>query len=732
MSVQHRYGAPCSAERRTGPGQREPAEGKEAAWANMAASAPEVVYDRIRDRERALGPGRCPWMTEEELEEEGGVGEGVEDDEDDEDGPEGYHCQICGYHTDQLQPFNVHLHSAHPAVVLQELYGLLGLTGGPIPGLGSFGGLVPGLGPFGSVVPDQTSCGGPVPNRGLPRGLILSQGMSGGHVASLGLPGDYVPSQGLPGCPVPSQGLPGGPVPSQDLPGDSVPSQGLPGGPVPSQGLSGGPVPSQDLSRGPVPSQGLSGGPVPSQGLYGGSIPNQGPSGGSIPNQGPSGGSIPNQGPSGGSIPNQGPSGGSVPSPGLSEGTSPSQRPSGGPVSGRGLSALSLLSQARGGGPVPSPVHGEGRLDGRAKPDIVHIDLTGEDEAGGEEGAACGGPGRVPSPACSPSPTPSAELEPGAEGPLAEAFSRFPYPSPEELARCGLSAGLSAERVRVWFAVQRLRHGISWTPEEVREARHRLSSTLRLPVPPTLADGHLVLAPACDGGGEGGGGGGGVLALHLLHPKEASASPGERRCRKAQAQAQAQALRAGIARQWCEEEVRRPQARTAPARSEIERWFSDSRHQPRGPPGEAGPSPHTEPRPGQASPAPSGRPRKTKEQLSVLKAFFLRSRWPSGADYSLLVERTGLARADVIQWFGDTRYALKNGQLKWVHRGLGAGVGGGGAPQAAQREDPAGEGLCGASSAEWLRQKRRRKRRRRRRTLLSGRGDEGEGGGDSN
>ncbi|XP_060677444.1 spidroin-2-like [Hemiscyllium ocellatum] len=695
MSVQHRYGAPCSAERRTGPGQREPAEGKEAAWANMAASAPEVVYDRIRDRERALGPGRCPWMTEEELEEEGGVGEGVEDDEDDEEGPEGYHCQICGYHTDQLQPFNIHLHSAHPAVVLQELYGLLGLTGGPIPGLGPFGGLVPGLGPSGSVVPGQTSCGGPVPNRGLPRGLILSQGMSGGHIASLGLPGDYVPSQGLPG----------GPVPSQGLSRDSVPSQGLSGGSVPSQGMSGGPVPSQGMSGGPVPSQGPSAGPVPSQGLYGGSIPNQGPSGGSIPNQGPSGGS--------------------VPSPGLSEGTSPSQRPSGGPVSGRGLPAFSLLSQARGGAPFPSPVHGEGQLDGRAKPDIVHIDLTIEEEAAGGESAAGGDQGGGPSPACSPSPTPtpSAELEPGDEGPLAEAFSRFPYPSPEELARCGLSAGLPAERVRVWFAVQRLRHGISWTPEEVREARHRLSSTLRLPVPPTLADAHLVLAPAYDGGG--GGGGDGMLALHLLHPKEARASPSEQRCRKAQAQG------AGVARQWCEEEARRPQAQTAPARSEIEHRFSDSRHQLKGPLGEAGPSPHTEPRPGQASPAPSGRPRKTKEQLSVLKAFFLRSRWPSGADYSLLVERTGLARADVIQWFGDTRYALKNGQLKWVHRGLGAGGGGGGAPQATQREDPAGEGLCGASSAEWLRQKRRR-RRRRRRTLLSGRGDEGEAGGDSN
>ncbi|KAG2462714.1 HOMEZ protein, partial [Polypterus senegalus] len=70
---------------------------------------------------------------------------------------------------------------------------------------------------------------------------------------------------------------------------------------------------------------------------------------------------------------------------------------------------------------------------------------------------------------------------------------------------------------------------------------------------------------------------------------------------------------------------------------------------------------------------PSGRPRKTKEQLNILKSFFLQCQWPKSADYTRLVQQTGLPRPDVIQWFGDTRYAVKNGQLRWV-RGSGVGT----------------------------------------------------------
>ncbi|GCB74969.1 hypothetical protein scyTo_0019698 [Scyliorhinus torazame] len=633
MSAKRKYGAACPTEWRMM--EREPAEGEEAAWAR-AVGAPEVVYDRIQDRERALGGSRR-WMTEDE-EDDGGGGE----DDDDEEGPEGYHCQICGFHTDQLQPFNIHLHSAHPTVVLQELYGLLGLTGCPIPGLGP--------------------SGGPFPNLDLPGGPILGLGPSGGPVPALGPPG-Y---------------------------------------PTPSHGLSG--------------------------------------------------------------------------------------------VSIAGLG------------------HKEGRDGGKS--DIVHIDLTGEDENGEQEEGPV--PAQEPIPASSlkqpgspaeqaASQEPGSGLELDAEGPLAKAFSRFPYPSPDELARCGMSAGLSAERVRIWFAVQRLRHGISWTPEEVREARDKLwqrPGTLKLPIPPPLAlltDHPLGLVPASgptesrtSSGGEaqdsvsGQPEGWGGLKKARTSPDGADSPEvqgcpprvptlaGERRWRKTKGQLAT--LKSSFARDRYpdEAEMRRLQARTGLGKSEIKRWFSDSRYQLRGLPASylqlrrgGGPSwlcsgrllAQTEDGPargegcheaggdtlhrlGEVSPVPTaqrevggvdlsqrkpevggggveeeegktpsppggsvvtetaahcaigssmaaetayraqasapspGRPRKTKEQLAVLKAFFLRSQWPGGDDYTRLVEQTALARADIIQWFGDTRYALKNGQLKWVHRGstaLGAG-----------------------------------------------------------
>ncbi|CAM4551965.1 unnamed protein product [Lepidochelys kempii] len=57
--------------------------------------------------------------------------------------------------------------------------------------------------------------------------------------------------------------------------------------------------------------------------------------------------------------------------------------------------------------------------------------------------------------------------------------------------------------------------------------------------------------------------------------------------------------------------------------------------------------------------------RKSKEQLAVLKSFFLRCQWARREDYQWLERITGLPRAEIIQWFGDTRYALKHGHLRW-------------------------------------------------------------------
>ncbi|KAG9478676.1 hypothetical protein GDO78_012366 [Eleutherodactylus coqui] len=60
--------------------------------------------------------------------------------------------------------------------------------------------------------------------------------------------------------------------------------------------------------------------------------------------------------------------------------------------------------------------------------------------------------------------------------------------------------------------------------------------------------------------------------------------------------------------------------------------------------------------------------KKTPEQLRVLKNFFVANQWPSAEDYDKLAIETGLARSDVVGWFGDTRYGAKNHHLKWYYQ----------------------------------------------------------------
>ncbi|XP_051961337.1 zinc fingers and homeoboxes protein 3 [Xyrauchen texanus] len=60
------------------------------------------------------------------------------------------------------------------------------------------------------------------------------------------------------------------------------------------------------------------------------------------------------------------------------------------------------------------------------------------------------------------------------------------------------------------------------------------------------------------------------------------------------------------------------------------------------------------------------RGKKTPEQLHLLKQVFARTHWPSSPQYNELIAKTGLLRPEVVRWFGDCRYVLKNGQLKWL------------------------------------------------------------------
>ncbi|XP_044027440.1 zinc fingers and homeoboxes protein 1-like [Siniperca chuatsi] len=129
-----------------------------------------------------------------------------------------------------------------------------------------------------------------------------------------------------------------------------------------------------------------------------------------------------------------------------------------------------------------------------------------------------------------------------------------------------------------------------------------------------------------------------------------------------------------------DEELSRLRAETKLTRREVDAWFTERRKMPSGAQskdddvegdGEKGkpaavPSSSAQER--QTTP-PVGRKtmKKTPEQLHILKKAFVRTQWPTPEEYDQMAEDSGLPRTYIVNWFGDTRYACKNSNLKWYY-----------------------------------------------------------------
>lgn len=50
---------------------------------------------------------------------------------------------------------------------------------------------------------------------------------------------------------------------------------------------------------------------------------------------------------------------------------------------------------------------------------------------------------------------------------LVNTYKKFPYPSVSEILGLSAQTKFSEEQIKIWFSAQRLKHGVSWTPEEV-------------------------------------------------------------------------------------------------------------------------------------------------------------------------------------------------------------------------------------------------------------------------
>ncbi|XP_061680447.1 zinc fingers and homeoboxes protein 1-like isoform X2 [Syngnathoides biaculeatus] len=372
---------------------------------------------------------------------------------------------------------------------------------------------------------------------------------------------------------------------------------------------------------------------------------------------------------------------------------------------------------------------------------------------------------------------------------LLGAYNRFPYPSPSEIAALASQTKFSEENVKVWFSAQRLKHGVSWTPEEVEEARRKRSNgtvqTLHQSLPQAITviptNGLQSIFQTCQIVGQPGlvlaqvGGGAAVANVPVAAPVALSVAgvPGnlpkaaeanaDSRAEKASSDSaskpkkskeQLAELKASYGRRQfaTDSEISRLMQVTGLSKRAIKKWFSDTRYNQRNSrdlhhDSQAGgsdskndgddnsassaaaaiviessddadftPQKFKEKTSGQlailessfckcdtpsddeltrlraqtkltrrevnawfgdrrkgmapaspASPPFAGRRvlKKTPAQLDILKKAFLRSRWPTAEEYDKMAEDCGLPRNYVVNWFGDTRYAAKNSNLKW-------------------------------------------------------------------
>ncbi|XP_060099233.1 zinc fingers and homeoboxes protein 2 [Heteronotia binoei] len=230
---------------------------------------------------------------------------------------------------------------------------------------------------------------------------------------------------------------------------------------------------------------------------------------------------------------------------------------------------------------------------------------------------------------------------------MISSFNKFPYPTQAELSWLTAASKHPEEQIRIWFATQRLKHGISWSPEEVEEARKKMfNGTIQPTAPQTITVLPAHVTPAkmpqpiiqaavpCQILGQTGlvltqvSNGSSVTPITLT----VTANQGQKRC------------------------APNPPAAPEVKRSHVVPVETQPKQNPPAPPAV------TPAVPPPAMPVLSASDRKkTKNQIAVLKASFLINQFPDETEIYRLIEMTGLPKSEIKKWFSDHRYRSQRG-----------------------------------------------------------------------
>uniref|UniRef100_A0A3Q3VYH1 Homeobox domain-containing protein n=1 Tax=Mola mola TaxID=94237 RepID=A0A3Q3VYH1_MOLML len=216
---------------------------------------------------------------------------------------------------------------------------------------------------------------------------------------------------------------------------------------------------------------------------------------------------------------------------------------------------------------------------------------------------------------------------------LMSSFNKFPYPTQAELSWLTAASKHPEEQIKVWFTTQRLKQGISWSPEEVEEARKKMFNGTISSVPQTftvvapqlaLQPGASVLQPLpCQLLGQTS-----LVLTPVANGSTVSCAP----LALTMTSQVAHSLKRPLASLVVATESKRPsiiQTISAPTvtsklvSSKLLSFTVD--------------------------------PNKTAEQLSVLRSSYTQGPFPEEDEIYRLIETTGLSRGEIKKWFSEQR-----------------------------------------------------------------------------
>ncbi|KAM9310855.1 zinc fingers and homeoboxes protein 1 [Pholidichthys leucotaenia] len=242
---------------------------------------------------------------------------------------------------------------------------------------------------------------------------------------------------------------------------------------------------------------------------------------------------------------------------------------------------------------------------------------------------------------------------------LGSTYKKFPYPSMAEISSLAAQTQFTEEQIKVWFSAQRLKHGVSWTPEEVEEARRKQFNGTVHTVPQTItvipahqlsaaANGLQSILQTCHIVGQPGllftqVGPGGNLPVTSPITLTVAGLPSQ------------------------SQSSSRVSCQPTPTNSELKRATTVQ-------------PPSLSPQENSALSADSFnmRPKKSKEQLAELKASYLKNHFVTDAEIARLMKLTNLTKGEIKKWFSDTRYNQRNSKNSHVivfHDGASRGGG---------------------------------------------------------